>query len=77
MKRINFNAQTGEVLNVITAPSITIDHIDLDDVDTALQGAAIYHVDPTTRQLVVDSVLTPVPTYEELQQQLLIAQGVI
>jgi hypothetical protein len=36
-----------------------------------------YHVDPETKAVIFDELSEPQLSYEELQQQLLIAQGVI
>jgi len=56
----------------------TIDFIDLPYGDTTLQNAATYHIDPTTKSIVIDTTIPPAPpSYQALQQELLQLQGVI
>lgn len=91
-KRIIFNKQTGKVLNscfdemtdtgltqeqVNELRPVEIDFIDLQYGDTTLQDVDKCHIDISTRKIVIDSKVKHVPTYEELQQQLLQAKGVI
>lgn len=86
-KRIIFDKATGKVLNGTLGEMsgdlqeglrpAEIDFIDLPYGDTTLEDAATYHIDVATKTIVIDSYKQHAPTYEELQQQLLIAQGVI
>lgn len=84
-KRIIFNPNTGTVLNNCLEamsgelaedirPEI-IDFIDLPFGDATLQDAETYHIDVVSKQVVVDSMI-PLqgPTYEELEDQLLMMQ---
>ena len=86
-KRIIFDKATGRVLNGCLEemsgelqeglrPS-EIDFIDLPYGDTTLKDVEQYHIDVATRTIVVDSRIENIPTYEELQQQILQLQGVI
>lgn len=65
---------------------IEISFIDLPFGSTILNNVATYHIDITKdktstaveQMIVIDSMIpNPPPTYAELQQQLLVAQGVI
>lgn len=86
-KRIIFNKITGKVLdNCFGEMSgdlqeglrpIEIDFIDLAYGDKIIQDASEYHIDVATKTIVIDSMATHTLTYDELQQQLLQAQGVI
>ncbi|ACL19483.1 conserved hypothetical protein [Desulfitobacterium hafniense DCB-2] len=86
-KRIIFDPSNGRVLNYCLEEMSgnlqeglrpeSIDFIDLPYGDTTLRDVDAYHVDVQTRTVVVDSYREHTLTYEELQQQLLIAQGVI
>lgn len=86
-QRIIFDTKNGKVLNGALGEMSgdlqeglrpeAIDFIDLPYGDLILQDAQDYHIDPATKQIVIDSYREHVPTYEELQQQLLISQGVI
>lgn len=87
-KRIVFNPITGQPLNYSLEEMSgslqdglrpeKIDFIDLPFGDTTLNNVAIFHIDITTRKVVIDSMIPdPQPTYDELQQQLLQAKGVI
>lgn len=85
--RIIFDAETGKVLNGCLGEMSgelqeglrppKIDFLDLPFGDTTLQDADQYHIDINTRTIVIDSRREHIPTYEELQQQLLQLQGVI
>ena len=90
--RIIFNKLTGKVLNGMFDERLDggltqvmidemrpneIDFIDLEYGDTTLVEVDQYHIDVETKTIVIDSKIEHVLTYEELQQQLLIAQGVI
>lgn len=86
-KRIIYDKNTGKVLNEVLnemsgdAPEgvrgTEIEYIDLPFGDTTLQDAETYHIDITTKKIVVDTAKQHIPTYAELQQQLLVAQGVV
>lgn len=91
-RRIIFNKATGKVLNgtfdekfdsgltqemIDELRPIEIDFIDLPYGDVTLEDVDNYHIDIKTRAIVIDSKITHIPTYSELQQQLLQAQGVI
>jgi hypothetical protein len=86
-KRILYNFETGYVLNNSLGEMsgdiredlrpAEIGIIDLPYGDTTLQDALTYHVDVVTKTIVIDTRREHVTTYEELQQQLLIAEGVI
>lgn len=74
---VNYNC-LGEFSDAVEGLRPTeIDFIDLPYGDKTLQDADKYHVDINTKQIVIDSIRQHQPAYEELQQQLLQAQGVI
>lgn len=62
-----------------------LDHIDLpfgQDADKFKQGIKAYHIDPETKTLIIDEVMERVLTpeqqqIEDLQNKLLVAEGVI
>lgn len=74
---INYNClgECGDALEGLRPTEI--DFIDLPYGDKTLQDANTYHVDVVTKKIVIDTTIAHVATYEELQQQLLQAQGVI
>ena len=86
-KRIIYDKATGIILNNCLGEMsgdlqeglrpLEIDYLDLAYGDTTLREVLTYHIDVTTKTIVIDTKVNHIATYEELQQQLLQAQGVI
>jgi hypothetical protein len=77
MKRIIYNKENGKPVNIIVATDMQLDHIDLEDTETLLQDVSEFHIDLITKSVIIDKYSVSQPTYEELQQQLLQAEGII